>query len=140
MAARVAGGLIGVAFGFTLCWSGMADPDVIRGALLFEHAYLFEMFAAAVLTASVGLHLLRRLRSRAVLTDEPIAWEPQQPQRRHIVGSLLFGLGWGLAAACPGPIAAQVGEGVPWALFTLAGVAAGVWVFLRRGAAETEPA
>ncbi|MCW2994432.1 MAG: hypothetical protein JWQ18_1927 [Conexibacter sp.] len=61
-------------------------------------------------------------------------------RRRHLTGSLLFGIGWGVADACPGPIAAQLGQGIPWALFTLAGAAAGVWLFLRRGARETEPA
>ena len=52
----------------------------------------------------------------------------------------MFGLGWGIADACPGPIATQVGQGIPWALFTMAGVVAGVYLFLRRGAPETEPA
>ena len=136
----IAGGLIGVVFGLTLCWSGMADPDVIRGALLFEDSYLFLMFAAAVGTATAGLHILRRVRSRAVLTDAPIRWSPETPGRRHVLGSLIFGLGWGISAACPGPIAAQVGQGIPWALFTLAGAAAGVFLFLRSSASETEPA
>jgi uncharacterized membrane protein YedE/YeeE len=140
MRTRVAGGLIGVVFGLTLCWSGMADPDVIRGALLFEDSYLFLMFAAAVGTATVGLYVLRRVRARALLTDEPIAWSPERPERRHVVGSLMFGLGWGVSAACPGPIAAQVGQGIPWALFTLAGAVAGVYVFLRSSRVETEPA
>ena len=65
MGARAGGGLIGLVFGLTLCWSGMADPDVIRSALLFEDSYLFMMFAAAVGTATIGLLILRRLRSRA---------------------------------------------------------------------------
>ena len=52
----------------------------------------------------------------------------------------MFGIGWGVADACPGPIATQVGQGVPWALFTLAGAATGIYVFLRRGRVETEPA
>jgi uncharacterized protein len=137
---RVAGALIGIVFGFTLCWSGMADPRVIRQALLFQRAYLFLMFASAVLVALVGLRLLRAWRARAVLTDAPLSFTRERPARRHVVGSLLFGLGWGIADACPGPIAAQLGEGVPWALFTLVGALCGVYVFLRRGAAETEPA
>ena len=37
---------------------------------------------------------------------------------------LLFGLGWGIADACPGPIATQIGQGVPWAVFTFAGMSA----------------
>ncbi len=139
MRTRIAGGLIGVVFGITLCWTGMSNPNVIRGALLFEQSYLFLFFAAAVLTATVGLRVLRRYQRRAVLTDAPIAWEPEPPQRRHIAGALIFGLGWGVSGACPGPIATQIGQGVPWAVFTLVGAAAGVYLFLRR-ADETEPA
>ena len=137
---QVAGALVGVVFGVTLSWSGMAAPDVIRGALLFQHAYLFLMFASAVLTATVGLALLRRFRDRAALTGAPLTYAREPTARRHVTGSLLFGLGWGVADACPGPVAAQIGQGVPWAVFTLAGVAGGVWLFLRRGARETEPA
>jgi uncharacterized membrane protein YedE/YeeE len=137
---RVAGALIGVVFGITLCWSGMSNPAVIREALLFQRAYLFLMFASAVLVAAVGLRVLRRRRAHALLTGAPLTWTRDRPRRRHVVGSVLFGLGWGIADACPGPIAAQVGQGVPWALFTLAGVLAGVYLFLRGGTAETEPA
>jgi uncharacterized membrane protein YedE/YeeE len=138
MRPRIAGVLIGVVFGVTLCWSGMADPAVIRQALLFESAYLYLMFASGVLVAAGGLALLRRRCERAVLTDAPLTVPRQQPARRHVLGSVLFGVGWAAAGACPGPIAAQIGQGVPWALFTLAGVVAGVFVFLRRSV-ETEP-
>jgi uncharacterized protein len=139
MRARVAGGLIGIVFGVVLCWSGMSDPDVIRGALLFEQAYLFLFFASAVLVGTVGVRMLRRMRDRAVLTGAPIRWTPQRPERRHVVGSVVFGVGWGLADACPGPILTQIGQGIPWAVFTLAGATAGVYLFLRR-AEDTEPA
>ena len=139
MRSLLAGGCVGLVFGVVLCWSGMSDPNVIREALLFEDSYLFLMFASAVLTAGAGLRLLSRRERRAVLTGERITCPRERPGRRHVVGSLLFGSGWALAAACPGPILTQVGQGVPWALFTLVGMAAGVYAFLRRGAAETEP-
>jgi uncharacterized membrane protein YedE/YeeE len=121
---------IGLVFGLVLCWSGMSSPDVIRDALLFKDSYLYLMFASAVLTAGVGLRLLPGRRS----------WKPERPERRHVVGSVLFGVGWGVANVCPGPVATQVGQGIAWGLVTCAGVVAGVWLFLRRGAAETEPA
>ena len=127
---RLAGLLVGLVFGVTLSWTGMSDPDVIRGALLFEESYLFLFFASAVLVATVGVRLLRG--RRALLTRERIDWRSTPVQRRHIAGSVLFGTGWALADACPGPIAAQLGQGVVWSLFTLAGVVAGIWVFLRR--------
>jgi uncharacterized membrane protein YedE/YeeE len=129
---RVAGALIGIVFGFVLCWSGMSSPTVIRQALLLEKSYLFLFFASAVATASIGLWVLRR--------REQVNWTSERVERRHVVGSLLFGVGWGVAGACPGPIATQVGQGVGWALFTLAGLATGVYVYLRRHRVETEPA
>jgi uncharacterized membrane protein YedE/YeeE len=140
MGPRVAGALIGIVFGLVLCASGMASPVVIRDALLFHEAYLFLFFASAVGTAAVGLQILRRRQERALLVSTPLTWSPEQPARRHVVGAVIFGAGWGIADACPGPIAAQIGMGVPWALLTLAGVAGGIYAFQRRTSVETEPA
>jgi uncharacterized membrane protein YedE/YeeE len=128
---RLTGFLVGAVFGAALSWTGMSSPEVIREALLFEDAYLFLMFASAVVTAFVGLRVLRALRVRAVLTGERVDWSVDRPQRRHVGGSLLFGTGWAIAGACPGPIATQLGQGVAWSLFTLAGVVMGIVLFLR---------
>jgi uncharacterized membrane protein YedE/YeeE len=140
MRTRIAGLTIGIVFGVVLSWSGMSNPSVIRGALLFEDSYLFLFFAAAVGTAAVGLQLVKRYQRRAVLTGGPVGWTQEKPQRRHIVGSLIFGLGWGVSCACPGPIATQIGQGIPWAIFTMAGALTGVYLYLRREQPETEPA
>jgi uncharacterized membrane protein YedE/YeeE len=134
MRTRVASGLIGVVFGVTLSWTGMSSPEVLRDGLLFRSAYLFLFFGAAVTTAFLGLRLLRAARARAVLTGEPIAWTPVPPARRHVVGSVLFGAGWAIADACPGPIATQLGQGVWWSLATIAGLAVGLRLAVRRDA------
>lgn len=140
MRARGVAAAVGLIFGFVLCWSGMSNPDVVRDALILEDSYLYLMFASAVATAAVGLRVLRAVRRRAVFNDTELTWSSEPPQRRHVSGALVFGVGWGVACACPGPIAAQIGQGVPWAVFTLAGVGLGILVFLRRTAVETEPA
>jgi len=141
MRARTAAALlVGIVFGLTLCWSGMSDPEVIRGALLLEQSYLFLFFASAVATAALGQVLLRRFRSRALLADEEVVLSRQRPERRHVLGGFVFGVGWGVANVCPGPIATQLGEGIPWAIFTMSGVVVGILIFFRRGERETEPA
>ena len=141
MAVRISAAAIGVVFGAILCWSGMSNPDVIREALLLERAYLFLFFASAVLVAAVGTELLRRRPRRALLGAAPLVFSRERPARRHVVGSLLFGVGWGVADACPGPIATQVGQAIPWAAFTLVGLVTGVTLFLRFAeTGETEPA
>jgi uncharacterized membrane protein YedE/YeeE len=143
MRARTAGALVGVVFGVALSWSGMTSPDVIRQALLFEKSYLFLFFASAVLTAFVGQRVLLAVKARALLTGEPIAWQTVRPQRRHIVGSVLFGIGWGVADVCPGPVATQLGQGIAWSLLTLTGITIGITLFRRREerveAAPAEP-
>lgn len=137
---RLAGAALGLVFGFVLCWSGMASPAVIREALLFEDAYLFLFFGAAVVTATAGLQLVRRLRPRAVLTGQAVAWSGERPGRRHVAGALVFGTGWGITNVCPGPVATQVGQGIGWGVVLMAGVVLGVWLYQREGARETEPA
>ena len=128
---RLAGFGVGVVFGVMLSWTGMASPEVIRDALLFQDSYLYLMFASALATAFVGTRVLRARRVRALLTGDTVSWSVDRPQPRHIWGSLLFGIGWAIAGACPGPIATQLGQGVAWSLFTLTGMFVGVAIFLR---------
>ena len=140
MTARLAGAAIGAVFGLMIVWSGMTDPAVIRQALLFQQSYLFLFMFSAMATATVGQYLVRRLSRRALLTGARLEWTPDAPERRHFLGAGIFGLGWGLANVCPAPIATQIGQGIGWALFMLAGVVIGIRAYQRRGARETEPA
>jgi uncharacterized membrane protein YedE/YeeE len=137
-ARRLAGLVVGIVFGVTLSWTGMSSPDVLREALLLDNAYLYLFFASAVATSTLGVWLLRRARARALLTGEPVAWAREAPRRNHVVGSLVFGAGWAVADACPGPIATQVGQGVLWSLFTITGVVAGMVLAERASASAGE--
>jgi uncharacterized protein len=134
---RLAAAVVGVVFGVTLCWTGMSSPVVLRDGLLFHKPYLFLFFGAAVITAFLGLRVLRAAGARALLTGEPVSWEPVRPERRHVVGALLFGVGWAVADACPGPIATQLGQGVWWSLATIAGLTVGLRAATRRTAARS---
>jgi uncharacterized membrane protein YedE/YeeE len=139
MSTRVAGAVIGIVFGVVLSWSGMTSPEVIRQGLLFQSSYLFLFFGAAVSTSFVGLWILRRRAPRALLTGERVGWEPVKPERRHVAGSVLFGIGWGIAGACPGPIATQLGQGIAWGVPTTVGLVLGILLFRRLQARTTAP-
>jgi uncharacterized membrane protein YedE/YeeE len=131
--------IVGAVFGVTLSGSGLTDPEVIRSGLLFEQSYLFLFVAAALGVAFAGTQLLRLMRPRALLTGERVDWVTEKPDRRRFGGAVLFGTGWAVTGACPGPIAAQLGQGVLWSVFTLAGVVIGIVAFLavqRRGRGE----
>jgi uncharacterized membrane protein YedE/YeeE len=141
MSTRVAAAVIGIVFGVVLSWSGMTSPEIIREGLLFQSPYLFLFFAGAMLTATAGLRILKVRAPRAVLTGETVQWETVKPERRHVVGSALFGIGWGISGACPGPIATQLGQGIAWGIPTTIGLIGGVLLFGRlQRRAVREPA
>ena len=126
MKVRLAALLLGVPFGFVIAWSGMNEPDAIRRMMLLQSFYLYKVFAVGVLVGLTGSLVIRRLRPRALVTRQPIAWEPVRPERRHVVGSLVFGCGWAISSSCPGPIATQVASGLWWSGFTIVGIAGGI--------------
>jgi uncharacterized protein len=128
---RIAAAGVGLVFGFVLSWTALGDPDVIRRTLLFQSGYVFGIFCSAVAVAFVGVHLLRRAGARALFTGERVSWSTATPAPRHIAGSLLFGIGWGVSDGCPGPIATQLGQGIAWSLFTIAGIAGGIVIYQR---------
>jgi uncharacterized membrane protein YedE/YeeE len=131
MKLKTVGFTIGAAFGFILGWARLTDYDVIRDMLLLRHPDVFLLMMSAMVTAAIGARLLRALHVRAALDATPIAWTRQPAQRKHVAGSVLFGIGWSLAGTCPGPVAAQLGRGQFAALFTIGGLLAGILIHDR---------
>jgi uncharacterized membrane protein YedE/YeeE len=131
---------LGLAFGFALAWSGMTDPDLIRRMLLLEDAYFFLVMFSSMAVAFTGVRVLRARQARALLTGEPVSWTTNRPTRRHVTGSVLFGVGWATSLSCPGPIAAQLGQGLLWSLCTITGIGAGILAHARWRRRQTAPA
>lgn len=127
---RTAALLLGVAFGFLLSWSQLTNPEIMRQSLALENFYVYGVMGLAVATGFVGVRFVRRFVKTAILTGEPIAWSTQKPERRHILGSVVFGLGWALSDVCPGPLTAQLGQGAARAIPLAIGVVGGVLIYL----------
>jgi uncharacterized membrane protein YedE/YeeE len=117
---------LGIGTGFVFAWARLTDPNTFRRMLSLESPRIYLLMGAAVAVAFVGARLLRG--RRALLTAEKIDWRNTRPTRGHVVGSVLFGIGWGITDACPGPTAAQLGGGRLLALAVAAGTVAGVWL------------
>jgi hypothetical protein len=136
--ARIAGLLFGVGFGFWLCWTRFTSYDVILGGLRFEQLYLWLMFGTAVITTAIGLRLARSAGARTWIDGARVDWTTTPIRRSHVIGSAMFGVGWAIAGTCPGPAAAQIGQGHFAGLFTAAGIFVGValqgWLAARRQA------
>jgi uncharacterized membrane protein YedE/YeeE len=124
MKLRLAALGLGVVTGFVFAWARLTDPNSFHRMLSLDSPRIYLLMGAAVAVAFVGARLLRA--RRALLTGEPIGWSVSRPSRAHVGGSVLFGIGWGISDACPGPVAAQLGAGRVLVLAVAAGVLVGV--------------
>ena len=123
---RISALLCGVVFGFVLAWSQVTDPAVIRDMLMLREADVFLLMGSAVAVAAIGARLLRVARVRSVVTRETVGWTTLQVHPRHVAGSAIFGTGWSIAATCPGPVTAMIGQGRLGGLLVAVGIAAGI--------------
>ncbi len=116
----------GAAFGFVLGWARLDDPEVIRAMLLLREPDVFLLMGLAIGVASAGVHALRAGHWRSLLEGHPVSWRTLAPTRAHAWGSVVFGMGWSVANACPGPVAVQIGRGEVSGAFTAFGMLVGI--------------
>jgi uncharacterized protein len=116
----------GGAFGFILAWARLTDPMVIRRMLRLQEPDVFLLMGAAIVVASISIRVLRALRMRSLVGGEPVGWTTSKVAKRHVAGSVIFGIGWSIAATCPGPMLAMIGQGRLGGLFVAAGVFVGL--------------
>jgi uncharacterized membrane protein YedE/YeeE len=123
--------LAGLIFGLGLLIAGMANPAKVLGFLdiagVWDPSLAFVMLGG-IAVASVGFFFAGK-RTRTLL-DLPL----QIPTARHVDrrlvgGSLLFGVGWGVAGICPGPALVLVGAGLPKGVVFVAAMLAGMGLF-----------
>jgi uncharacterized membrane protein YedE/YeeE len=113
----------GIVFGFGLSLSGMLDPTRVRGFLdvfgQWDPSLAFVL-AGAVAASFVGIQIGRRMR-KPVLAPSFGLPSKTQVDARLIIGSTLFGIGWGMSGLCPGPAIASLALGLmPTMVFTTA--------------------
>ncbi|WP_104664215.1 YeeE/YedE family protein [Ensifer adhaerens] len=123
----------GVLFGFGLSLSGMLDPARVRAFLDITGNWnpsLAFVLGGAVFVSALGVLVTRRLKRP--LFDEAFHLPDNQViDRRLIVGSAIFGVGWGLVGLCPGPALASLSLGLPATMVFVAAMVAGMLVHDR---------
>lgn len=90
--------------------------------------HMYGVIGSAVLIGLLSVQLIRRFNIRT-LQDDPISIAPKQFTQGQIWGGLLFGFGWAITGACPGPLFAQIGAGYTAVGITLLSALAGTWVY-----------
>ncbi|WP_304236200.1 DUF6691 family protein [Jiulongibacter sediminis] len=120
----------GLLFGIVLIKSEVISWFRIQEMFRFQSFHMYGVIASAVLTGIISVWLLKKFKVKA-LNGEQISIRPKEFSKGQIFGGLLFGFGWALTGACPGPIYAQIGAGFVTTVFTLISAIAGVWVYGR---------
>lgn len=123
---------IGILFGVILIKGEMASWYRIQEMFRFQSFHMYGVLTSAVVVAAISVAILRR-RERTSLSGAPIEISTMPPggRVRYVAGGFLFGLGWGLGGACPGPIYALLGNAIPGALVLLAAALLGTLSYAR---------
>jgi uncharacterized membrane protein YedE/YeeE len=121
----------GLIFGLGLLISGMANPQKVLGFLditgLWDPSLILVM-AGAILAALLPFQWAKN-QSRSLLGQTMQLPDKTQIDRPLILGSLLFGIGWGLAGICPGPAIVLLGLKQINAIYFVLAMLAGMWIF-----------
>ena len=102
--------LSGTIFGLGLTISGMVNPQKVLGFLnifdAWDPSLIFVMVGAIIIFAP--LHYIFKKKSRPILAKNFITIDNKNIDKKLLIGSGLFGVGWGLAGLCPGPAIASI--------------------------------
>ena len=131
---RVAGNLwmyfvVGTIFGIVITKGEVISWFRIQEMFRFQGFHMFGIFASALPIAIVTVQLLKR--GMRALDGQPIATtaKPLGTGRRYAIGGSLFGVGWALTGACPGPLFALLGSGVTVMAVVIVSALAGTWSY-----------
>ena len=122
--------VLGCLFGAVLVKSEVVSWYRIHEMFLFESFHMYGVLGSAVTVAAVALAVLKRIGATA-MTGEPICIPSKEIGRgyRYSVGGTLFGIGWALTGACPGPLFALVGAGSSVFVVVVLSAIAGTWTY-----------
>jgi len=122
--------LLGVAFGVVLTESEVLSWFRIQEMFRFQSPRMYEIIVSAIMVAALSLALIKRLGARTI-SGQPIYIRPKILGHgiRYAVGGTIFGLGWALTGACPGPLFALVGNGVTVMAAAIISALAGTWLY-----------
>ncbi len=122
--------LLGIAFGAVLTRSEVLSWFRIQEMFRFEAFRMYGIIGSAVVTAAASVALIKRSGMTSVSGEKiSIPSKPLGSGIRYAAGGTIFGLGWALTGACPGPLFALIGSGVTVMIVAVASALAGTWAY-----------
>lgn len=118
----------GVVFGIILVKAEVISWFRIQEMFRLQNFHMFGVIGSAVLVGVISILLIKKFKIKTIY-GEPIEIPKKQFSKGQIYGGLIFGFGWALTGACPGPLFAQIGTGATVIMVTLFSAIAGTWVY-----------
>lgn len=120
--------LVGIFFGIVFVKAEIVSWFRIQEMFHLHSFYMYGVIGTAVLVGMISIFLIKKLHIKT-LYGEPITLDDKTFSKGQIYGGLMFGLGWAITGACPGPLFAQIGAGFGAVFITLLSAIAGTWVY-----------
>ncbi|GAA4318762.1 DUF6691 family protein [Compostibacter hankyongensis] len=122
--------LFGVFFGIILTKGEAISWYRMQEMFRFQGFHMYGIFMTAIPVGALSILLIRKLGIRT-MQGTPVIIPPKIFHKGYVIGGFIFGLGWALTGACPGPLFAQIGAGYGVVAVTLLSALAGTWVYAR---------
>lgn len=118
----------GILFGIILVKSEVISWFRIQEMFRLKSFHMYGVIGSAVITGMISVFIIKKFNIKTIY-GEKIVFHPKKMNKGQIYGGLVFGFGWALTGACPGPLFAQIGTGAFVVIVTLLSAIAGTWVF-----------
>jgi uncharacterized membrane protein YedE/YeeE len=121
--------LVGIFFGIVLVKSEAVSWYRIYEMFKFQSFHMYGIIGSAVILGALSVWLIKKSKIRSI-AGEPIHFIPKDRGfARYLIGGSIFGLGWALAGACPGPMYILLGTGVFSMLIVIAAAVLGTFTY-----------
>ncbi|MBN9297608.1 MAG: YeeE/YedE family protein [Filimonas sp.] len=120
--------LTGILFGIVFVKSEVISWFRIQEMFRLQSFHMYGVIGSAVATGMLSVWLIKKFNIKTVY-GEKIVFSPKKFNKGQIIGGLIFGFGWAITGACPGPMFAQIGAGATVVIVTLLSAIAGTWVY-----------
>ena len=120
--------LLGLGFGIVLVKGEVISWFRIQAMFRFEEAHMYLIIGSAVVVGAVSLLIIKQFEMKTVGGEE-ISIREKPFNKGVIYGGIIFGMGWAVTGACPGPIYAQIGSGAYMALVTFIAALGGAYLY-----------
>ena len=118
----------GIWFGILLVKSEVISWFRIQEMFRLQSFHMYGVIGTAVVVAVISVWIIKKFNIKTI-EGKPIEFHAKKFNKGQIYGGLLFGFGWALTGACPGPLFAQIGTGATVIIVTLLSAVAGTWVY-----------